>query len=82
MFDEYAHSKRGQYRVMNKAKIIGQAMLRVGKATKHLRLYGMDAGVDSSIGVIREIIEWVYDEAQGNGYAPITEEQIKRKIKY
>lgn len=67
---------------MNKPKIIGQAMLRVGKATKHLRLYGMDTGVDSSLAIIREVMEWVYDEAQGNDLPPITEEDIKRKVKY
>ena len=57
-------------------------MMRIGIATKHLRLHGMDLGVDSSLAIIREIMEWVYDEAQGNSYAPITEEQIKRRIKY
>ena len=67
---------------MNKAKTIGQAMMRIGIATKHLRLYGMNAGVDSSLGIIKEIVEWVFDEAQGNGRLPITEEQIKRKVKY
>ncbi len=68
---------------MNKAKVMFKAKGAVERSTKHLRLYGMDAGVDSANGVIKELLDWVYDMGAGKDRpCPFDEIEIKRRIKW
>lgn len=68
---------------MSKAKVMFKAKGAVERATKHLRLYGMDAGVDSANGVIKELLEWCYDMGHGDDRpCPVDEREIKRRIKW
>ncbi len=68
---------------MSKAKVMFKAKGAVDIATEHLRLYGMDAGVDSANGVIKELLEWAYDMGSGKDRpCPVNESEIKRRIKW
>jgi len=53
------------------------------RATDHLRLYGMNQGVDSANAIILEMIDWVYDMGHGDDrLCPVNEKEIKRRVKW
>ena len=68
---------------MSKQKVMGQARMAIGATTKHLRFYGMGAGVDSAnVGLVL-IMEWAFDQGAGKEYpCPVNEKYVEEKIKW
>ncbi len=68
---------------MNKKKVMFKAKGAVGIVTNHLRLHGMNDGVDSANAILKELIEWAYDSGNGEDRpCPVDEREIKRRIKW
>ena len=68
---------------MNKPKVMFKANSAVPMITKHLRLYGMNQGVDCANAIILEMIDWAWDMGHGDDrQCPVNEVEIKRRIKW
>ena len=68
---------------MNKPKVMFKANGAVPMITNHLRIHGMNQGVDSTNAIILEMIDWAYDMGHGDDRpCPVNEKEIKRRIKW
>ncbi len=68
---------------MSKAKVMFKAKGAVERTTEHLRIHGMNDGVNSANAILKELIEWAYDMGAGKDKpCPVNESEIKRRIKW